>query len=338
MAKLYLARSFQRLAGAQPWMARVLAQGEAALLGTFWAASARMSPDQAVARARQLLMRVGPRLRRHAKLVRNLSTAFPHLPATEIEAVARESWGHIGQVMAEYPHLERICGPEAEERIEIRSAIDLEPIRSGTRPVIMVSAHLANWEMAGAMASRAGLPLTCVYSPQQNETIERLLQRQRKALGCNFVDKSAGAATLVGEIRRGRSLGILVDQRYDESDSVPFFGLDAPAPLGPATLAARLRVPFVPVRVERIDRLCRFRITVHDPIEPDRSIGDARELARDMTTRVYALFESWIRERPEQWLCLKRRWPDLRRGKWREMVAENPRLMRSLAGSDGPTP
>jgi KDO2-lipid IV(A) lauroyltransferase len=270
--------------------------------------------------------------------VRNLATAFPQISAEALEALARESWGHIGQVIAEYPHLERICGPDAESRIEIRSTMDLEPIRSGKQPVIFVLAHLANWEMAGAMAGRAGLPITCVYSPQQNEAIERLLQRQRQALGCRFVDKAAGAQGLVGELRRGRSLGILVDQRYDESDSVPFFGLDAPAALGPATLAAKLRLPFVPVRIERLDQGCRFRITVHPPIEPDRSLGDAREVARDMTARLYALFEAWIRERPEQWLCLKRRWPDLRRGKWREMVAENPRLMRSLAGPDGPTP
>ena len=337
MARLYLARSLQRLTNGRPWLARALAESEAGVLRAAWSLSARTSPDIAVDRARRLLMQVGPRLgKRHDKLVRNLSTAFPKLTADAVEALARESWGHIGQVIAEYPHLPRICGPDAEERIEIRSEIDLEPIRSGRKPAIFVAAHLANWEMAGAMASRAGLPLTCVYSPQQNETIERLLQRQRQALGCSFVDKEAGAGGLVGELRRGRSLGILVDQRYDESDSVPFFGLDAPAPLGPATLAARLRVPFVPVRVERLDHGCRFRITALAAIEPDRGVGDAREVARDMTTRLYALFEAWIRERPEQWLCLKRRWPDLKRGKWREMVAENPRLMRSL--QDGPTP
>ncbi len=336
MAHLYLARSLQQLTGGRPWLGQALAHCEAGVLRAFWGGSARLSPDQAVARARSLMQLVGPRLGRHAKLVRNLATAFPNQPAEAIEALARESWGHIGQVIAEYPHLARICGPDAEARIEICSQIDLEPIRSGRRPAIFVSAHLANWEMAGAMASRAGLPLTAVYSPQQNEAIERLLQWQRQALGCSFVDKAAGAAGLVGELRRGRSLGILVDQRYDESDSVPFFGLDAPAPLGPATLAARLRVPFVPVRIERLDQGCRFRITTYPAIEPDRGAGDAREIARDMTARLYALFEAWIRERPEQWLCLKRRWPDLRRGKWREMVAENPRLMRSL--QDGPTP
>lgn len=338
MARLYLARSLQRMTGGRPWLAHVLEQGEAGVLRAFWAVSGRMSPDQAVVRAHGTMAWLGPKLQRHAKLVRNLSTAFPNLSAVEIEALARRSWGHIGQVIAEYPHLERICGSEAQSRIEIQSLIDLTPIRDGSRPAIFVSAHLGNWEMAGAMASRAGLPMTCVYSPQRNDAVDDLLQRQRQALGCTFVDKAAGAQGLIGELRRGRSLGILVDQRYDESDSVPFFGLDAPAPLGPATLAARLRVPFVPVRIERLDHSCRFRITVHPAIEPDRSVGDAREVARNMTARLYALFETWIRERPEQWLCLKRRWPDLRRGKWRGMVAENPRLMRSLAGPDGPTP
>ena len=89
--------------------------------------------------------------------------------------------------------------------------------------------------------------------------------------------------------------------------------------IGPAFLAARLQLSFVPVRVERLGG-CRFRVSVDAPIEPDRSLGNPRVIARDMTARLYALFESWIRERPEQWLCTKRRWPDPRKPKRRDKL------------------
>ena len=87
-------------------------------------------------------------------------------------------------------------------------------------------------------------------------------------------------------------------------------------------------LPLVPVRVVRLQG-CHFRIEVEPEIEPDRNLGGAREIARDMTRRVYRRFEAWIGEHPEQWLCTKRRWPDLRKSKWQAKLASNPRLVRN---------
>ena len=73
---------------------------------------------------------------------------------------------------------------------------------------------------------------------------------------------------------------------------------------------------------------CRFRLVLEAPIEPDRSRGNSREIARDMTARLYRRFQSWIGEYPEQWLCIKRRWPDLNSSKWQARRGGNPRLPR----------
>ncbi|MFO1070108.1 MAG: lysophospholipid acyltransferase family protein [Geminicoccaceae bacterium] len=331
MARLYLAGPLRAFADRTQWAEDALERGEALLLRGLWNASGAMTPDRASELGRQLLTWLGPRMRQHRKLKRNLGTAFPGWSDDRLETTARDSWGQFGRVLAEYPHLEAICRQGAGERIELVTHLDLEPVQRGERPCVFVSAHLGNWELAGAMGMRAGVPLSVIYSPQKNPAIDAELQRRRQALGCEFIDKTSKATVLVGALRRGRSLGIVIDQRFDESDSVPFFEHDAPAPIAPATLAARLGVPFVPVRVERLDPGCRFRITVEAPIEPDPAAGDAREIARDMTARAYARFEAWIRERPAQWLCTKRRWPDLSRRKWQEKLARNPRLVRSAA-------
>ena len=75
----------------------------------------------------------------------------------------------------------------------------------------------------------------------------------------------------------------------------------------PARIAAKLGAGLVPTRVERLDGV-RFRLTVYEPIYADPQITDVRAAARRMTEQVHAHFEQWIRERPEQWVCAKRRW------------------------------
>ncbi|HET6467611.1 MAG TPA: lysophospholipid acyltransferase family protein [Geminicoccaceae bacterium] len=300
---------------------------EAGLLWSVWAASSVLGPERASALGRRAMQWLGPRLRHHPKLLRNLQAAFPDWPAERIAAVARDAWGQVGRVITEYPHLVAIS--DAPERLELVSHVDIRPMVSGERPAIFVAAHLANWELSVASARRADVPLTGIYSPQQNPVIHDMLQRRRAALGCRLLPKRSSVHALVAELKAGRSIGVLMDQRYDEGDTVPFFDRPAPVALAPAMLAARLGLPLIPVRIERLEGT-RFRVTLFEAIEPDPARGGTREIARDMTARVYARFEAWIRERPEQWLCIKHRWPNVRKKKWQVKIAKNPRLGRGL--------
>ena len=99
-----------------------------------------------------------------------------------------------------------------------------------------------------------------------------------------------------------------MDQRFEAGELVPFFGIAAPTATIPARLALKLRTGLVPTRTERLDG-ARFRITLYEPIRADPTIADPRLAARRMTEQVNADFERWIRERPGQWICGKRRWP-----------------------------
>jgi KDO2-lipid IV(A) lauroyltransferase len=330
VAGLYLSNSLKAASAGRATLHRALAGVEAGLLWLVWAISRRLGPDRGPALGQRLLRFLGPHLRLHAKLCRNLGAAFPDWSAARVGAVARAAWGQIGQVMAEYPHLETITGSEAATRLDVVSYADVARVRTGERPAIFVSAHLGNWELAAAAAKVLHLPLTVIYSPQRNGTIDRMLQRARAALACGMLPKQASIHALMAEIKAGRSIGVLMDQRYDEGDTVPFFGRPAPVALAPAMLAARLDLAFIPARVERLEGT-HFRITLFAEIRPDPTRGSVRDVARDMTARAYALFESWIRERPEQWLCVKLRWPDFESEKWRAKLAKNPRLAAAAA-------
>jgi KDO2-lipid IV(A) lauroyltransferase len=317
--------------GASPLARKLAWHAEAALMRAAWILCELLSPERASALGGRLLRRIGPRTRKHRSVLANLRTAFPDWPEARVEATARASWEQLGRVIAEYPHLGRICGDDGQPRIEVVGAERLDALLQAGGAAIMVSGHFANWELMGAVATRRGVPLTVVHAPRANPILEARLARRRELLGCAFLPKQASAHAFIAEIRRGRSLGLLIDQRHDEGEAIPLFGRPAPTALAPALLAARLDAPFVPVRTVRLDG-CRFRIEVEPPIRPDPRERAPRAVAREMMVRLHARFEAWITEHPEQWLCIKRRWPDPAR--WRRREARNTPVAGAPDGPD----
>ncbi|MEZ5826566.1 MAG: lysophospholipid acyltransferase family protein [Geminicoccaceae bacterium] len=232
----------------------------------------------------------------------------PGLGREELDTLARKAWRETGRVLGEFPDLGTICGSEADERLEIVEEYDMDALRRGERQAILVSGHFANWELAAGCSRKAGFALDVIYSPQANEAVDAMIQHHREALGVGLIPRQQAARAMLRSLAKKRNFGILLDQRYDDGEPVPFFGHDTPSGIAAATLAIRQKVDYVPVRVERL-KDAHFRITFHEAIEPDPEIADPRECAIDMTRRAYGLFEEWIRARPESWLCLKRRWP-----------------------------
>jgi len=105
---------------------------------------------------------------------------------------------------------------------------------------------------------------------------------------------------------RGGHLGLLVDQHFGRGVVVPFFGRPVQVPATLAKLAYRFDCPVHGTRVERLGG-ARFRITITPPLVLPRS-GDTQADVVTVMAEVMAMLESWVRERPEQWLWLHRRW------------------------------
>ncbi len=283
---------------------RWLLQGLALL--AFWGLCKLLPPAHASRFGSGLLERLGPRSAKHRHVLRNLRVAFPELPEDGIAALARQVWGTLGSVLAEYPHLGRLLRSGADDHLDVVTDGAASALQSGA-PAIFASAHVGNWELAaGTVCLRLGLPLHGVYGPQENPLADRMVQRFRKALGCGMVAKENSLRELVRALREGRSIGFVVDQRVDGSPLVPFFGVPAATAISPAWLAIRFGCPLLPVRVERLPG-ARFRVTIGPPL-PVPEQGSDEERALEMTRALNERFEAWIRERPGQWMCTKRRW------------------------------
>jgi KDO2-lipid IV(A) lauroyltransferase len=308
MAALFLNAALRKRIDRVALLQRARWRAEAGLLYLFWQVCARLEPNAASAFGQQLLKWIGPRLGKTAHMQRNLRLAFPDLSEAERSWLLREVWGNAGAVLGEYPHFKAICRDDFDGHFETVIEWDVADYRAGKRQAIFVTAHVGNWELAGAAAGHHGIPITAIYAPSMNPLIERMLRRRREALGCRLVSLEEGARPLMRELSEGRSVGLVVDARDDDGVPIPFLGLDKLTTLAPARLALRFGCDLIPVRVERLGA-ARFRLIVHKPIRPDPALASDKEQAVQMMAEINRLFEQWIRERPAQWLCIKRTWP-----------------------------
>jgi KDO2-lipid IV(A) lauroyltransferase len=283
---------------------RLEAWGAASLFGGF-----KLLPlDCASALGGALARRIGPFLgvSKHAR--RNISRAFPELTETEIARVAAGMWDNLGRVAAEYPHLAKICVFESGGRVETNGFEHVDRAVAAGRRMIVFSGHIANWEIAMLAGIQHGISVAQIYRAGNNPLLDRMIARFRGGEGELIPKGRVAARRAIAALRRGTNLTLLADQKMNDGIPVPFFGRMAMTAPGLAILALRFDCDVLPARVERLDG-ARFRLTVFPPLPLTRS-GDFHADAAALMARVNATLEEWIRDKPEQWLWVHKRWPD----------------------------
>ncbi|MDE0407251.1 MAG: lauroyl acyltransferase [Alphaproteobacteria bacterium] len=252
---------------------------------------------------------IGPLLPVHRRGLDNLTRSLPELSPAEVRRCARRMWRHLGRVAAEYPHLHRFSVDAPGGRIELVGRAHLDEARRSANGGIFFSGHIGNWEIAALTLEQGGIPATVVYRAANNPIVDRMISRFREPVIRRRVRKGRDSVReLVSVLGAGEHVGLLVDQKLNTGIPVPFFGRDAMTAPAAATFALRYDCPVWPVRVERL-RGASFRITVYPKLAIPQE-GTREERVRAIMVAINRTLEDWIRERPEQWLWLHRRWPD----------------------------
>ncbi len=249
--------------------------------------------------------KLGPGLPVHRTAEKQLRRALPELDEAARKATLLGMWDNLGRVLAEYAHLGDFA---IGKQIELSGAENLQPLLASGKPGIFFSGHYGNWELISHAAKHLDLPMVLVYRAANNPLTEDLLQSLRAPTGVKHVPKGVRAArALLQALHANQSLGMLVDQKQNTGIPVPFFGHDAMTAPAIAELALRMQCPVIPVRVIRLDG-GRFRIEVSEPLHlPASCDRDADVLA--VLKHINTVLEGWIRERPDHWFWVHRRWP-----------------------------
>ena len=240
------------------------------------------------------------------KFSNNLMVAFPEKTTQEIEQLARLGCANIGKAVADLVLAKRIWG-ERDKRIEFVTHHGVDELLNSGGPVVFITAHVGAWQLTSFVTAKYQLPMTSVYAPESNPFLHQLVNGLRTALHCRFILKKGCMRVLMTTLKQGGSIGFVPDLRLDGGERIPFFGIDAPSNTTAARMALHHGCELLPIRAERLPD-CRFRITIFPPIHADDPNAPIAIQAKQMTQKQLALFESWVRETPDQWLCVGPRW------------------------------
>ena len=254
-----------------------------------------------------LLRTLGPKTGTQKTVMRNLRIAFPEMPPAEREALALAQWEQTGRAFAETAVMDRLV---AEGRIEVVGRERLEAIRASGRPVVFVGGHFANIETMAATIVGAGVPCQITYRAANNPYVDAQIIAARARYGVRlFAPKGGdGARELLAGMARGESVALMNDQKFSEGPEVTFFGQPVNAAPGPSRLALRFGTVLQPMSVVRLPGV-RFRVTVHEPIELERTGDRPADIARGVQA-ITSFIEARVRENPVDWFWVHRRWPD----------------------------
>lgn len=272
---------------------KLIGWGFAGLVGLF-----RLLPvDAASALGAWMGRWLGPLARRRDEQARRNLARFI---GGDIEPIRRAMWAQIGRVVGELPHLKQL----SRERVEIVGRAHFDAAIATGRSVLLVTGHIANWELTPFVASANGVPIHVIVRPAVNPLSEQVFQRLREGGAVSLIPKGqTGMRQVLKLVRRHEHFGFLVDQRFSEGIEVPFFGVPAKTTPAAASLALRHDAVILPIHLERLGG-AHFRLTVEPPLPAE---GDVAAVTAAMNARL----EAWIRARPEQWLWTHRRWPEV---------------------------
>jgi KDO2-lipid IV(A) lauroyltransferase len=257
----------------------------------------------------------------------NLRRAFPEWDEARVRATAHGVYRHFAAVLLEILWMEGRAEPELLALTEVEGLEHMKLALARGRGVVSPIAHLGNWELQGVATPSLIGPSAVIARPLDNPALDRRLVAFRASTGNVVIYKRKALAQILGTLREGRLVAIMLDQNVQAKDGifVSFFGRPACTTTAAAALALKTGCAVVPAHcVLRPDG--RYRMAYGPEIEWTPT-GRRDEDIAALTQTITSVIEGWVRETPEQWLWLHRRW------KTRPPQSPETSLAQGLGGS-----
>ncbi|MDA4844656.1 lipid A biosynthesis lauroyl acyltransferase [Hoeflea sp. E7-10] len=271
----------------------------------------RIPARKAIRFTEKMAYLIGPWTARHKLVLYNLERAFPEKSEKEREAIARDMWGNMARLAAEYVFVEELIDHDLANgdggRIEVEGIERFLDLRDNPRPFIVFTAHTGNFELLPIIAAKYGLDVTALFRPPNNPYVAQKLMSARRTHMGHLVPSQVGAAwSLAGVLETGKGVGLLVDQKFHKGALTKFFGLKVRTNPLLVKLARNYDCEVYPARSIRLPN-GRFRLEIEPAVELPRNENgqiDVAATAQLLNDKV----ESWVREYPGQWQWFHDRW------------------------------
>ena len=241
--------------------------------------------------------------------LRNLQLALPALSANEREVLLRKDYRNLGWLLAEFCQMPGYSVERASEFIEYDGLEHYLAARELGKGVLVLTGHLGAWELSSFYHSLRGWPMGMVIRRLDNPLVDAFVNRIRCLHGNRVIHKDDFARGLIASMRAGETVGILMDTNMTPPQGVfvPFFGVQACTASGMARVAMKTGAAVVPGFLLWEEAKCKYVLRFGEALKlVGTGVADEDMVAN--TALFTTTIEGYIRQYPEQWLWMHRRW------------------------------
>jgi KDO2-lipid IV(A) lauroyltransferase len=249
----------------------------------------------------RILDRAIPRLRRVAQ--RNLEFAMPELTPARHDEIIEGVFRSIARILVSFAKFPSIRRDTLDRWIRLEGGEHFEAAQRAGRGVLFATAHLGNWELSAFAHALMASPMDVLVRPLDNPWIDSMVERRRAMSGNRLIGKKDFARAILKALAANQAVGILADQNEALASGifVDFFGKKACASPGLARFAAHSGAAVIPGFALWNEQERRYVLRFYPPVA---MTGDAIV----DTQALHVILERVIREHPDQWLWIHRRW------------------------------
>ena len=239
----------------------------------------------------------------------NLRVAFPELSERKRDEIIRRMVRQVGWMAAEFSQLPKYSRENIEKVVVIDGFENFDAARRRGKGVLFLTGHMSAWELSSFAHALYGYPLHFLVRPVSNRRVDALVNRYRCLSGNRPIDKNKSARAILKVLGEAGTVGILMDHNtsLDEGVFVNFFGVPASTSSGLARLALRTDAAVVPGFLLWDASRRKYRLRFEPAVEISRTSNEEADV-RENTQRFTRVIEDFIREHPDQWLWVHKRW------------------------------
>jgi KDO2-lipid IV(A) lauroyltransferase len=241
--------------------------------------------------------------------LQNLHIAFGQEKSErERKAIAKRTFQNFGMMAIEFFRIPGMNTEDFKKKVSFEGLDEALKLLEKKKGGLLLIGHFGNWELMALMSKVIGNPILVIAKPINQKGVDRWITEIRKVTGLELIPPENATQKVVQALSQNRLVGILIDQRAKRSRGVwaDFFGRKVPTTPGLAVMAMRSGAPVVPVFIVR-DGFQKHRLLIKEPVELVLT-GDIQKDVEINTQRFTDTLEAMIRQYPDQWLWIHRRW------------------------------
>jgi len=251
----------------------------------------------------------GPLFRSKSITKKNIKIGLGEISKENEKEIINGMWSNIGRTFAEYVFLKDFKFNKINyNHVEISGTKYLDEIKKNNQSVIFYSGHFANFELMAMELDKFGIKCAAIYRPLNNFFLNPVMEYLRIKYICpNQIPKGRlGMREIIGKIKNGYSIALMVDQRVSEGPREAFFNKPAHTTTIPAQLALKYDSKLVPISLERKEGI-KFIMTIHEPYKVKKT-GYEDQDTKNITLKINQILEKMIIKNPKQWIWSHNRW------------------------------